>query len=110
MYKRQLYNLAQVHLANPIQLLQSEKRGEKDSKLVIPMALIGAAMLGVAYYFAWTVEHSGTAMGIFFFLVLLVILATNLLFTSGSIAVLCALRANKSFYYKPQNFVSVRCV
>ena len=102
-----LYNLAQVHLANPIQLLQSEKRGEKDSKLVIPMALIGAAMLGVAYYFAWTVERSGTAMGIFFFLVLLVILATNLLFTSGSIAVLRALRANKSFYYKPQNFVSV---
>lgn len=102
-----LYNLAQVHLANPIQLLQSEKRGEKDSKLVIPMALIGAAMLGAAYYFAWTVESSGTAMGIFFLLVLLVILATNLLFTSGSIAVLRALRANKRFYYRPQNFVSV---
>ena len=102
-----LYNLAQVHLANPIQLLQSEKRGEKDSKLVIPMALIGAGMLGAAYYYAWTVEKAGTAMGIFFILVLLVILATNLLFTSGSIAVLRALRANKRFYYKPQNFVSV---
>ena len=102
-----LYNLAQVHLANPIQLMQSEKRGEKDSKLVVPMALLGAGMLGVAYYFAWTVENSGTAMGIFFILVLLVILATNLLFTSGSIAVLRTLRANRRFYYKPKNFVSV---
>ena len=93
--------------ANPIQLMQSEKRGEKDSKLVVPMALLGAGMLGVAYYFAWTVENSGTAMGIFFILVLLVILATNLLFTSGSIAVLRTLRANRRFYYKPKNFVSV---
>lgn len=102
-----LYNLAQVHLANPIQLMQSEKRGEKDSKLVIPMALLGAAMLAAAYYYAWTVQEVGVALGIFFILVLLVILATNLLFTSGSIAVLRALRANKRFYYKPQNFVSV---
>ena len=39
--------------------------------------------------------------------VVLVIIGTYCLFQAGSIALLKALRKNKAFYYKPENFVSV---
>ena len=102
-----LYNLAQVHLSNPIQLMQSQRQGEKDSRLVVPKAILGLLLLGAAYYFAWTIQKPGMAMGIFFLLVLMVIVATYFLFQAGSIAVLRLLRANKNFYYQPSHFVSV---
>ncbi len=101
------YNLAQVHLSNPIQLLQSERRGERDSRFLLPKALLGALLLGAAYYFAWTIQNTGLAMGVFFLLVLMVIFATYLLFNAGSIAILRLLRANKGFYYKPTHFVTI---
>ena len=102
-----LYNLAQVHLSNPIQLMQSQRQGEKDSRLVVPKAILGLLLLGAAYYFAWTIQKPGMAMGIFFLLVLMVIIATYFLFQAGSIAVLRLLRANKRFYYQPSHFVTV---
>lgn len=102
-----LYNLAQVHLSNPIQLMQSQRQGEKDSRLVVPKAILGLLLLGAAYYFAWTIQNYGMAMGVFFLLVLMVIIATYFLFQAGSIAVLRLLRANKNFYYQPSHFVSV---
>lgn len=102
-----LYNLAQVHLSNPIQLMQSQRQGEKDSRLVVPKAILGLLLLGAAYYFAWTIQNPGMAMGIFFLLVLMVIIATYFLFQAGSIAVLRLLRANKNFYYQPSHFVTV---
>lgn len=102
-----LYNLFQVRLANPIALLQSEKRGEKESRLVIPLTLFGLAALGASYYVAATIKNAGLAVGIFFLLVILVILATYALFTAGSIAFLRLLRANKRIYYKQSNFVAI---
>ena len=102
-----LYNLAQVHLSNPIQLMQSQRQGEKDSRLVVPKAILGLLLLGAAYYFAWTIQNYGMAMGVFFLLVLMVIIATYFLFQAGSIAVLRLLRANKRFYYQPSHFVTV---
>ena len=102
-----LYNLAQVHLSNPIQLMQSQRQGEKDSRLVVPKAILGLLLLGAAYYFAWIIQNPGMAMGIFFLLVLMVIIATYFLFQAGSIAVLRLLRANKRFYYQPSHFVTV---
>ena len=99
-----LYNLAQVHLSNPIQLMQSQRQGERDSRLVIPKAILGLLLLGAAYYFAWTIQNAGMAMGVFF---LMVIVATYFLFQAGSIAVLRLLRANKNFYYQPSHFVTV---
>ena len=43
----------------------------------------------------------------FFVAVLLVIAGTYLLFTSGSITLLKALRKNRRYYYKPDHFISV---
>ena len=103
-----VYNLVQIRLSNPIELLHSEKEGDKpDGKSLVPAAVIGFVLLGAAYYYAWTVKVSTAALGLFFPLALLVILATCLLFTSGSIVVLRMLRANKRVYYKLKNFVSI---
>ncbi len=100
-------NLVRMHLASPVALLSSEKRGEKDKKSLVPAAVAGALLLGAAYYFAWTVDVPGIALGVFFPLAILVIIATYLLFICGSIAVLRLLRRRKRFYYRPEHFVTV---
>ncbi len=100
-------NVIRVHMANPIALLKSEKRGENDKKGLVPLALIGLLMLSAAYYFAWTTDVPGIALGIFFPLVIVVIIATYLLFLSGSIVVLRLPRRNRSLYYQPDHFVTI---
>ncbi|MCE5188114.1 MAG: ABC transporter permease [Eubacteriales bacterium] len=100
-------NVIRVHTANPIALLSSEKRGEKDKKALVPLAVLGALLLGGAYYYAWTTEIPGIALGIFFPLAIVVILATFLLFLCGSIVVLKLLRMKKSLYYQPDHFVTI---
>lgn len=102
-----LINLWQVRLSNPIQLMQSQKRGEKDSKLMIPLAIFGVLALATAYYFAWTIESPGIALGVFFLLAILVILATHALFSCGSIVLLRLLKKNKKFYYRQENFIAL---
>jgi len=100
-------NIIRVHTASPIALLSSEKSGEKDKKGLLPLAIIGAILLGGAYYFAWTTEIPGLALGIFFPLAIAVIIATYLLFLCGSIVVLKLLRMKKSLYYQPDHFVTI---
>jgi ABC-type antimicrobial peptide transport system permease subunit len=100
-------NLVRVHMANPIALLSSEKRGEKDKKGLLPLAILGLVLLCGAYYFAWTIDIPGLALGVFFPLAIVVIAATYLLFLCGSIVVLRLLRLKKSFYYKPDHFVTI---
>lgn len=102
-----LLNFRQVRVSSPIELMSSEKKGEKDSKLMIPLTILGVICLGAAYYYAWSIVQPGVALGVFFLLAILVIIATNILFTSGSIVALKALRANKKLYYKPRNFIAI---
>ena len=49
-----LYNLLQIRLANPIELLHGGNVGEKEPKTKGVMAVAGAACLAVAYYIAIT--------------------------------------------------------
>ena len=102
-----LLNLRQVRVSSPIELMSSEKKGEKDSKLMIPLTILGVICLAAAYYYAWSIVQPGVALGVFFLLAILVIIATNILFTSGSISALRALRANKKLYYRPRNFIAI---
>ena len=100
-------NIIRMHLASPIALLSSEKSGEKDKKGLLPLALVGLILLVGAYYFAWTTEVPGIALGLFFPLAIAVILSTYLLFLCGSIVVLKLLRMKKSLYYQPDHFVTI---
>lgn len=102
-----IVNLVKVRLANPVELMNSERRGEKDSNWVWPLSLIGVGGLGFSYYMAVSTLIPAASLAFFFPLVLVVIVATYALFNAGSIAVLRMLRGWKNFYYKPGNFVTV---
>lgn len=102
-----ILNIIQVSMANPIDLLKSDHAGEKKTRFVLPLTVVGLGMLGYAYYIAWTVTNPLQALMKFFIAVILVIFASYILFTTGSIALLKLLKKNKIFYYKPENFISV---
>ena len=102
-----LYNLLQIRLANPIELLRGGNVGEKEPKTKVLMAIAGIACLTVAYYIAITTENPMEVLTKFFLAVLLVIIGTYLLFTAGSIAILKMLRKNKKFYYNKKHFAAV---
>lgn len=102
-----LFNLFQIHLAKPIELLQGGNKGEKEPKTKWIMTIIGVLCLGSGYYIAITVQSPIKAMALFFIAVILVIIGTHALFAAGSITILKLLRKNKKFYYKSKNFTSV---
>lgn len=102
-----IYNICQVHLSKPIELLKGGNVGEKEPKTKWILAGIGAICLGIGYNIALTVESPLAALNIFFVAVILVIIGTYCLFTAGSIAILKMLRKNKRYYYKLKHFISV---
>ena len=100
-------SLARLHISRPLDLLKSEAAGEKPPKANWLFALAGVIILGVAYYLAVTIESPLTAVTLFFAAVLMVIVATYLLFIAGSVALCKLLQKKKGYYYKPNHFVSV---
>ncbi len=102
-----LNTLRQIHLSNPIELLHSENAGEKPPKANWFLALAGAVILGAAYYLAVSIENPIEAMVWFFVAVIMVIIATYMLFVAGSVAICRLLQKRKAYYYKTNHFVSV---
>ncbi|MDE6731729.1 MAG: ABC transporter permease [Oscillospiraceae bacterium] len=100
-------SLRQLFFSRPIELLHSESTGEKPPRTNIPGAVIGFLLLGFAYFMAIRIKDPGMAMGLFFIAVILVIIATYLLFIAGSVVLCRALQKNKRYYYKTNHFVSV---
>ena len=90
-----LNTLRQIHLTNPIQLLHSEQSGEKPPKANWLAAALGVLLLGGAYYLAVTIQDPVTAITVFFLAVVMVIVATYLLFIAGSVALCRVLQKNK---------------
>lgn len=99
--------LKQIHMANPVDLLKSESTGEKPPKANWVIAVLGAVILAGAYAIAVTVKNPMAAMLLYFVAVVMVIIATYMLFISGSVALCKALQKNKKYYYKTNHFISV---
>ena len=100
-------SLIQVRRAKPLELLKSENAGEKAPNVNWLLAVLGAVILGIAYYLAVSIESPMSALSVFMVAVIMVIVATYLLFISGSVALCKVLQKNKSYYYKKKHFVSV---
>ena len=98
---------ARVIANRPIELLRSENKGEKEPRANWFLAIIGAALLGYAYFLAATISNALSAITTFFFAVIMVIIATYLLFLSGSVFICKILKKNKNYYYNPRHFVSL---
>ena len=99
--------IRQVHVADPIALLQAGNAGEKEPSTRWLLALAGLVSVGGGYYIAVTVSDPVASLLLFFVAVVLVIIGTYLLFTAGSIALLKILRKNRKYYYRTRHFVSV---
>ena len=102
-----LYNLVQMKLSNPIELLRGGNTGEREPKTKWLMTIIGIACLAGGYYISLTTKEPLQALGQFFIAVLLVVVGTYALFMAGSITLLKILRNRKSYYYKTRHFTAV---
>ena len=102
-----LYNLLQMKLSNPIELLRGGNTGEREPKTKWIMTIIGILCLAGGYSIALTTKEPMAALGKFFIAVILVIIGTYALFMAGSIAFLKMLRNRKSYYYKTRHFTAV---
>lgn len=102
-----LYNILQIQLVNPVELLHGGNQGEKEPKSRWLLVIIGVAALGNGYRIALTTEAPLEVLLKFFIAVICVIIGTYALFIAGSIVVLKMLRKNKAYYYNPKHFTSV---
>lgn len=102
-----VYNLIQIRLTDPIQLLRGSSQGEREPKTKALIALAGFLLLGAGYGISLSVESPLAAIATFFLAVIFVILGTYALFIAGSIVVLKAMRKNKGYYYQAKHFASV---
>ncbi len=100
-------SLRQLFFSRPVELLHSENTGERPPRTNIPGAVIGLILLGIAYYMAVTIERPDVALVAFMFAVIMVIIATYLLFIAGSVVMCRILQKNKKYYYKTNHFVSI---
>ncbi len=101
------YNLLQVRLSNPIELLHGTNAGEKEPKTKWILTVFGIVAIGIGYGIALRTESPLSALTAFFLAVACVILGTYALFVAGSVAVLKLLKKNKKFYYKTSHFTAV---
>ena len=102
-----IINVTSIRVGNPIDLLKSDKTGEKEPKVKILTLIIGILALAAGYYIALTTKTTGDAISVLVTSVILVIIGTYCLFISGSIFVLKMLKKNKKYYFKTRNFISV---
>ncbi len=99
--------LRQVFFSKPIELLHSENAGEKPPRANWFLAVLGVLLLGTAYYMAVTIEEPLTAVFAFMLAVIMVILATYLLFIAGSVVICRLLQKNRKYYYRTNHFIPV---
>lgn len=102
-----LKNLIQIRRLSPVALLKRESAGEKPPKANYLLGLGGVLLLGWAYYIAVSIQSPLAALGWFFIAVGMVIVATYLIFISGSVMLCRILQKNSRYYYKKNHFISV---
>ena len=100
-------SLRSLFFTRPIKMLRSESTGEKPPRTNVPFTVIGILLLGTAYTMAIVIKNPMGALVGFVFAVIMVIIATYLLFIAGSVVLCRILRAKKKYYYKTAHFVSV---
>ncbi len=102
-----LYNRLQIRHTNTIELIKGGNVGEKEPKTKVVLSLLGFACLFAGYFISITTENPLKVLMLFFVAVLLVIIGTYLLFTTGSIFILKILKKNKKFYYDKRHMTAV---
>lgn len=102
-----LINRISISRMKPVELLVSNRLGEKEPKVKWLLLIVGILALGGGYYIALTTESPLEALYLFFAAVILVIIGTYCLFITGSIFVLKLLKKKEHYYYNKKHMASV---
>lgn len=102
-----LFNIGKLGLTDSLKLVQGKKRGDTKTGFLWLQTLLALILLVAGYAIAQLVTNPFQAVPSFFGATLLVILGTYLLFQSGVISLLNWLKNRQTYYYKPENFISV---
>ena len=102
-----IYNVCSIQVGNPIELLHSDKEGEKEPKIKKLLLAVGIITLGCGYFLALRADSTEIANKNLLLSIILVATATYCLFIEGSIFILKSLKKNKKFYFKTRNYLSV---
>ncbi|HEL2575220.1 TPA: FtsX-like permease family protein [Streptococcus suis] len=102
-----LFNIGKLGLTDSLKLVQGKKRGDKKTGFLWLQTLLALILLGAGYAIAQLVTSPLAAIPSFFGATLLVIFGTYLLFQSGVISLLNWLKNRQTYYYKPENFISI---
>lgn len=100
-------NAVRIIRMDALQLSREKSKGEKKGRFLVLQTLVGLIALGSGYYLAQSVKDPISATLTFFIAVMLVIVATYLLFNAGITVFLQLLKKNKRYYYQPNNLISV---
>lgn len=101
------WNLFRVARSKISEMVGASRAGEREPRGKWLLSILGLVSLGGGYYIAQTADSPLSAVNVFFFAVILVIIGTYLLFMSGSIVLLKTLKKNKNYYYKTKHFTAV---
>ena len=102
-----LNTIRQIKFSSAIELVRSEKAGEKPPKANWFIGILGVIVLGAGYVLAIRIQQPISALVGFFIAVVLVIVGTYLVLIAGSVLLCRILQKNKDYYYKTNHFVSV---
>ena len=90
--------IIKVCRSNPLELMRSGNTGEKPPKANWLSAVAGVIILAIAYYIAVSIKNPLSAIVWFMVAVIMVIVATYMLFVAGSVAFCRILQKNKKYF------------
>ena len=102
-----LKGLLTIWRLNAIALLKSENVGENPPRANYLLGIGGILILAAAYYIAVSIKSPLLALSWFMIAVIMVILATYMIFIAGSVMLCRILQRNRKFYYQKNHFVAV---
>ena len=96
-----------VRFSRTINLINSDKAGEKPPKANWFVGILGLFILLTGYGIVLMIKTPLQALAMFFVAVILIIIGTYLVLIAGSVLLCRILQKNKRYYYKTNHFVSV---
>ena len=102
-----LRSVIRVYRLKTVDLMKDDKVGEKVPKANWLIALAGIVLLAIAYAISIHTKDPISALKLFFFAVIMVIVATYFIFIAGSVTFCKLLQKNKNYYYSKKHFVSL---
>ncbi|MCR5803340.1 MAG: ABC transporter permease [Clostridia bacterium] len=103
-----------LYVLKPVEYMKSGSKGEKKGKLYLFFAILGVAILVVAYKLESSIPPDlrirtfmGDTTKKFVFASILIVVATYLIFVFGSVAVLSSIKKFKWFFYRKLSFINL---